>query len=124
MQTCLYNRLCYIIRNNKKLKPRKLLILPYLHERRIYLNRRQTANQFYTIFKHKNRNYILCICVADNKMYVYTETGILVDRILYRDLAKQCGKPCGISENGQFMIFRKSDMSPEIHLVQVTITGL
>jgi hypothetical protein len=44
LQTCLYNKLAYLIRNIKKLKPRVLLILPYLHERRIYLNRRHEAN--------------------------------------------------------------------------------
>lgn len=49
LQTCLYNRLAYIINNVKRLEPKRLLILPYLHERRIYLNRRHTANQFYTI---------------------------------------------------------------------------
>jgi len=53
LQTCLYNRLLYIIRNHKMLLPRKLLILPYLHERRIYLNRRHTTNQFYTLYNHK-----------------------------------------------------------------------
>ena len=45
-------------------------------------------------------NYILCYCITDNKMYVYTETGILVDRLLYRDIAESCGKPIDISEDG------------------------
>ena len=58
MQTCLYHRLAYILRNQRELKPRKLLILPYLHERRIYLNRRHTDNQFYTIKRHQERTYI------------------------------------------------------------------
>ena len=49
LQTCLYNRLAYIIKNFSHLRPGKLLILPYLHERRIYLNRRLDSNQFYTI---------------------------------------------------------------------------
>ena len=52
LQTCLYNRLAYVIRNRKKLLPRKLLILPYLHERRIYLNRRHKQNQFYTLLRY------------------------------------------------------------------------
>ena len=42
LQTCLYNRLAYIIKNPNN--PLKVLILPYLHERRIYLNRRHSSN--------------------------------------------------------------------------------
>jgi hypothetical protein len=40
-------------------------------------------------------------------MYVYTETGILVDRVSYRDIAEAYGKPIEISENGLILIFRK-----------------
>ena len=88
MQTCLYNKLAYLIRNIKDLKPRMLLILPYLHDRKIYLNRRHTANQFYTLCKYKDENYILCLCLSDNKMYVYTETGILKEKVTYYELAE------------------------------------
>ena len=83
MQTCLYNRLAYIIRNPKELKARRLLIMPYLHERRIYLNRRHLDNQFYTIKRHNEQTFIQCMCFDQTKMYVYTETGKLVDRITY-----------------------------------------
>ena len=38
-------------------------------------------------------------------MYVYTETGILVDRISYREIAEKYGKPVEISENGLILIF-------------------
>jgi len=44
LQTCLYNKLAYIIGNQVNLKSRKVLIMPYLHERRIYLNRRHNSN--------------------------------------------------------------------------------
>jgi hypothetical protein len=33
-------------------------------------------------------------------MYVYSETGRLVDRILYQEIADKCGKPESISEDG------------------------
>ena len=91
--TCLYNRLAYIIKNTKMLLPRKVLILPYLHQRRIYLNRRHSANQFYTIYENAGINYILCMCINDNKVHVYTETGILCESFLYDDLAEKYGKP-------------------------------
>jgi len=100
------------------------MILPYLHERRIYLNRRHHTNQFYTLYEHDGKNYILCFCISDSKLYVYTETGILVERILYRDIADKCGKPISISENGKCFIFRKSEVDNYIHLVEVNLQGL
>jgi len=57
-------------------------------------------------------------------MYVYTETGILLDRIMYRELAQKSGKPVGISENGLNFLFRQSDTDPDIDLVSMDIKGL
>ena len=84
-----YNRLAYVMVNraSQGKKPRKLLMLPFLHERKIVLNPRMTENQFYTIYNYKRDmndagiNVILCLCVSDNKMFIYSETGILIDRI-------------------------------------------
>jgi len=64
------------------------------------------------------------MCINDNKMYVYTETGILVDRILYRDIAEKCGKPDSMSEDAKYYIFRRSPHSIDSHLVQITLDGL
>jgi len=52
-------------------------------------------------------------------MYIYTETGILIDRIDYSDLAIKYGKPICISENGNVLMLRKGQDNPEIHLVYV-----
>ena len=93
LQTCLYNRLAYMIRNMAKLKPRKLLIMPYLHERRIYLNRRHMDNQFYTVVKHRNETFVQALCFDLNKIYIYTETGKLIERIIYAEQAQKWGKP-------------------------------
>jgi hypothetical protein len=57
-------------------------------------------------------------------MYIYTETGILVDRVSYADLAHKYGKPVEISENGLILIFRKGVDNPEIHLIMVHINKL
>lgn len=84
------------------------MILPYLHERRIYLNRRHESNQFYTISNRREKKYILCLCINDNKLYVYTETGILKNRIKYDEIAEQHGKPESVSENGKNLLFTKS----------------
>ena len=58
-------------------------------------------------------------------MYVYSETGILVDRVSYKkEIADKYGKPIEISENGLILIFRKGHDSPEIHLILVHIDKL
>ena len=58
-------------------------------------------------------------------MYVYSETGILVDRVSYKkEIADKYGKPVEISENGLILIFRNGHDSPEIHLVIVHIDKL
>jgi len=73
----------------------------------------------------KDRNiYILCLNISDNKLYVYTDSGILVRRFKYNELAKKIGKPICISEDGLNMIFQQSDLSPEIFLVKMSILGL
>ena len=68
--------------------------------------------------------YILCLNISDNKLYVYTDSGILVRRFKYNELAKKIGKPICISEDGLNMIFQKSYLSPEIFLVKMSILGL
>ena len=57
-------------------------------------------------------------------MYIYTETGILIDRVSYQHLADKYGKPIEISENGLILIFQKGHESSEIHLIQVHINKL
>ena len=65
------------------------------------------------------------MCIRDNKMYFYTENGILVDRILFRDLAEKCGKPDTINVRGyKKLFFRKSFHSIESFLVQINIDRL
>lgn len=50
-------------------------------------------------------------------MYIYTETGILVDQIFYTEIARKYGKPVEISENGLLLIFSRSSEDEEIHLI-------
>lgn len=57
-------------------------------------------------------------------MYVYTESGILVGRISYQDLADKYGKPITISENGLILVFKKGHDSPIIHLIFIHINKL
>lgn len=43
------HRFAYVISDTMRQKPMRILILPYLHERRIYLNRKKmNTDYFYT----------------------------------------------------------------------------
>ena len=79
----MYNRLAYLVENKANLSPRSLVIMPYLHERKIHLNWRTNADQFYTISQYKGTNFILCLQFNDNKMLVYLENGVLADVFNY-----------------------------------------
>ena len=43
------HRFAYVILNKKLTQPKKITVLPYLHERKLYLNRlKKGTNYFYT----------------------------------------------------------------------------
>lgn len=51
------NRMFYYTRNANKLKPKRVLMLPFLHERKVYLNRMKDKHQyFYTVIQEDVKN--------------------------------------------------------------------
>ena len=97
-----FHKLVYIKNNSTDLEAGKLLFMPYLHERRIYLDHNEAANQFYTIFgeeKDDDDSYIVCLDIIENQMAVYTNTGILLFKDSFKELSQQIGKPIQISQN-------------------------
>ena len=100
--------------------------MPYLHERKIFLNKRINSDQFYSIQRdsESNRMFIFCLNIDFQKLYIYTETGILLARMIYKELAEECGKPIEISDNGKYLIFKKSEVSTEISIIEITFNGL
>jgi len=73
------------------------------------------------LYEFNKETFILCICISDDKLYVYTDKGILKKRILYKNIAKDYGKPISISENGQYLIFRENDLDGEINLLKIDL---
>lgn len=64
------------------------------------------------------------MCFNDNKMYVYTETGILCERIKYNDITEKCGRPECISESGKYYLFHKSNVSTILNIVESSVYGM
>jgi len=43
-----YHRLCYFMRSTKGLKPLRLVILPYLHERKLFVMRSLESSVYFS----------------------------------------------------------------------------
>ena len=54
------HKMAYFTRNARLYKPNRLVILPYLHERKIYLNKmKPTSKYFYTTLKKSNEDDLM-----------------------------------------------------------------
>ena len=96
LDSFLTHKFAYIL-HNQNLQPNRLCILPYLHERKIFLNRiKQNTKYFYTSLTsvihdctgvagkdnaHKTIAYIFAFNLTESKYYVYSEKGLLLNRV-------------------------------------------
>ena len=79
------HRFVYIKQNKNDLKPHEVMTVPFLHEKRVYLNRlKKNTEYFYTsiktdsaLDKSKDQSNIICMNVTDSKFYTYGENGLL-----------------------------------------------
>lgn len=82
--------------------------MPYLHERKIYLNRiKKNTQYFYTSIEHctetaipdkplaaphkSHHHDIIALNISESKYYFYTEKGILQYRVDFSDITKEKG---------------------------------
>jgi len=120
LDSILSHKLGYIIQDSE-LEPTQLIILPYLHERKIFLNRvKFNTNYFYTSIEHELDldPTIVCFNLTESKMYWYSEKGILLNRIKYSDVVSQHGPIQVVSRNGLNLILsHKGDTMVSIFTV-------
>lgn len=110
------NKLVYIIKSPSKFKVSRFMVLPYLHENRIYLNRKKVNTEyFYTAIdpecpvyfknlygqalfnKYQRQKSIMCMNLSESKYYIYSERGILRNRIDFKAITNQDGKISAVS---------------------------
>jgi len=89
------------------------MITPYLHERKIYLNRmKQNTTYFYSSkqveYEEKIKSYIFAFNINESKFYVYSEKGLLLNRIEFSKEIKQYGEIVCASSNGLTFALYKS----------------
>ena len=97
----------------KQLYPNRVMILPYLHERKIFLTQMDhNFEYFYTSISIPNPNFraqaitfFVTMNISESKILVFNSSGILKRTIDYVRLAEECGKPEAVSENGQILLF-------------------
>ena len=65
----------------------------------------------------------MCIAWDLSKIYVYTETGKLCDRIIYGDQAVEWGRALTLSEDARYTLFRPSDFRTDLYLAHLTLNG-
>ena len=90
------HRFAYITSNRKTYSEMKIYMTPYLHEKKIFLNRQKlNTDYFYTSFattvKEKGDSEIsvtsiIAINLTESKMYAYSQNGRLINRIAFRDM--------------------------------------
>jgi hypothetical protein len=74
-----FHRMLYVTKNRKELLNSKVLMIPFLHERKIYLNRNQEDEKyFYTTIRvpmednpSQFNTLFVTMCISKNKYYVY-----------------------------------------------------
>mmetsp|Transcript_1931 Transcript_1931/g.2766 ORF Transcript_1931/g.2766 Transcript_1931/m.2766 type:complete len:509 (+) Transcript_1931:3115-4641(+) len=108
-----YHKFVFIITNPVKLLPSRVVIVPYLHEKRIYLNRNKTNTEyFYTSieqYSHSKQRSIVCVNLSESKYYIYSQRGLLRNRIDFSKEVKFSGSPIAVSENGRnFLLMQKN----------------
>ena len=126
MPTCSlkYHRLVYFSKNKKDLRPNKVTILPFLHERKIILsrNKQEGGEYFYNTIKRQQTLFIR-MCLSEQKYYVYNQKGILKKRVDYRQKVVAFGKPIAVSNNGLFVLF-KPQRTPFVHILALNPESL
>lgn len=120
------NRMMYIIKSKKTEACRKLLTTPYLHERKIMLNKTKEDNEyFFTTFDRTeteskaNISCLLSMNITDSKYYIYSLKGNLRERVNFKHLTERYGRARAVSNNGLIYVFKKPS-SFELNILLMT----
>ena len=141
----LNHRLAYVKSDLDRYSLKKILILPYLHERKIYLNhQKKDCDYFNTTMRldsaasksMKSSKYgssirssrlirdaevdFISINLTDNKYHYFNIKGILQHRVDFTDTLKQykCGRPVSVSNDGTIFVYKKQN-SLKLHICRL-----
>ena len=109
----MHHRFVYVSTNSKLLNPFHLMILPFLHERKLYLNRtKKNCDYFYCTIRRRvsedhAQTFFVTMNLTESKYYVYSQMGILKKRVDFSDITNKYGSLTTISNNGHILVFRQ-----------------
>ena len=142
LQSLSGHRFAYILyKLPKSPAPKKVMLMPYLHERKVVLNRiKSKTKYFYTSFKVSDDmntemiNYqkqtkadeitlIVCFNLLEAKIYMYLENGVIAARYDYSIFKHKYGEIVATSSDGLNFIFKKKSKN-QISYITLDINGL
>ena len=99
-----YHKLAYFTGNKKTMMPMRIIMLPFLHERKVYLNKTKAGHKyFYTVIeeeygdsaagtfaevyrKHAGKvKMIISLCPGLNCYFVYDINGLLIKKVSFEE---------------------------------------
>jgi hypothetical protein len=129
------HRMGYFAIDTTLMSPMRMVLLPFLHERKLYLNRMIPGQKFFyfTIEIKKDALFhsihnegpkvkilMVCLNVSAKNYTIYSERGILINKVDYSPQAALYGEPIKVSSNGRNFIFKSSENDGLIHILTIT----
>ena len=119
-------RMAYFTRNQLLLQPKKLIVLPYMHERKIRINRmKNNCSYFYTAIQEPSHmidkslkeklnlddsrqkaDMIVSMDLTRCKYSIFSMNLLLLNKVNFNDDVNNYGKPVQVSENGKNFLFQ------------------
>lgn len=103
-------------------------MIPFLHERKIYLNRNNDDEKyFYTTIRVPTEDLkalnslFVTMCISSSKYYVYNMKGIQKSRVDFKRIIKEYGDIKAVSQNGQVFVLKKTKKENKVKMWQLTV---
>ena len=104
----MHHRFMYMTTNPSNLKPNKLKICPFLHERKVYLEKNNASCDFFnTAIETSDGPMFISMNVSLSEYKIFSQGGLLRHHIMYRRIVEMFGNPVTVSNNGQVFIFKQ-----------------
>jgi len=87
---------------------------------------KSTSKYFYTAIEDNKMGYgsqtmMVSMDCTSKKYFIYSEGGLLFNRIDYALISEKYGEQIQVSNNGRIFVFQKPDKTSEINILEMTI---
>lgn len=105
----------YMTNSSKDIKPNRMIVVPYLHERRVYLEKTDNNNEYFnTSAEYQDQDNkcihdLIRINITKDNLSIFAEGGQLKKKIYYKKIVQEFGQPLAVSGNGRAFVFMVPD---------------